>query len=213
LINRAKKKIEVGKVRFDKTIATLQKERSKMEKTSQTLKEEESKAREESKKMETINVKIKQKLESYQELYDSNQKIIYMGQKIEDIAEKYFNTKNKKELIGEFLKIVEVENSKRKKASAKEIVAKQVKKKAVLEEVTAQVEEIRVAKKDKKLKTNLVIEKPKPILKIGDRVRMFDGKAVGTIDAIEKNKATVNYGVFTSKVSLEVLELVEAKKK
>ncbi|WP_415039238.1 endonuclease MutS2 [Flavobacterium sp.] len=29
LINRAKKKIEVGKVRFDKTIATLQKERSK----------------------------------------------------------------------------------------------------------------------------------------------------------------------------------------
>ena len=213
LINRAKKKIEVGKVRFDKTIATLQKERSKMEKTSQTLKEEESKAREESKKMETINVKIKQKLESYQELYDSNQKIIYMGQKIEDIAEKYFNTKNKKELIGEFLKIVEVENSKRKKASAKEIVAKQVKKKAVLEEVTTHVEEIREAKKDKKLKANLVIEKPKPILKIGDRVRMFDGKAVGTIDAIEKTKATVNYGVFTSKVSLEVLEIVEAAKK
>ena len=213
LINRAKKKIEVGKVRFDKTIATLQKERSKMEKTSQTLKEEESKAREESKKMETINVKIKQKLESYQELYDSNQKIIYMGQKIEDIAEKYFNTKNKKELIGEFLKIVEVENSKRKKASAKEIVAKQVKNKEILEEVTTHVEEIREAKKDKKLKANLVIEKPKPILKIGDRVRMFDGKAVGTIDAIEKNKATVNYGVFTSKVSLEVLELVEAAKK
>ena len=123
LINRAKKKIEVGKVRFDKTIATLQKERSKMEKTSQTLKEEETKAREEGKKMETINVKIKQKLESYQELYDSNQKTIYIGQKIEDIAEKYFNNKNKKELIGEFLKIVEIENSKRKKATPKETKA------------------------------------------------------------------------------------------
>ena len=213
LINRAKKKIEVGKVRFDKTIATLQKERSKMEKTSQNLKFEETKAREEGMKMETINIKIKQKLESYQELYDSNQKIIYIGQKIEDIAEKYFNTKNKKELIGEFLKIVEVENSKRKKASAKEIAAKQVKKKEVIQEVIVQVEEIRVAKKEKKLKANLVIEKPKPILKIGDRVRMFDGKAVGTIDVIEKNKATVNYGVFTSKVSLEALELVEVKKK
>jgi DNA mismatch repair protein MutS2 len=213
LINRAKKKIEVGKVRFDKTIATLQKERSKMEKTSQNLKFEETKAREEGMKMETINIKIKQKLESYQELYDSNQKIIYIGQKIEDIAEKYFNTKNKKELIGEFLKIVEVENSKRKKATAKEIAAKQVKKKEVIQEVIVQVEEIRVAKKEKKLKANLVLEKPKPILKIGDRVRMFDGKAVGTIDVIEKNKATVNYGVFTSKVSLEALELVEAKKK
>lgn len=211
LINRAKKKIEVGKVRFDKTIATLQKERSKLEKTSQILKEEESRAREEGKKMETINVKIKQKLESYQELYDSNQKTIYIGQKIEDISEKYFNNKNKKELIGEFLKIIEIENSKRKKATAKESKAQLDKKKEIIEEVTVQVEEIRKEKKEKKQK--VVVEKPKPILKIGDRVRMFDGKAVGTIDSIEKNKATVNYGVFTSKASLEVLELVEAVKK
>jgi DNA mismatch repair protein MutS2 len=211
LINRAKKKIEVGKVRFDKTIATLQKERSKLEKTSQTLKEEESKAREEGKKMETINVKIKQKLESYQELYDSNQKTIYIGQKIEDISEKYFNNKNKKELLGEFLKIIEIENSKRRKATAKETKAIIEKKKEIIEEVTVQVEEIRKEKKEKKLK--VVIEKPKPILKVGDRVRMFDGKAVGTIDSIEKTKATVNYGVFTSKVSLEALEFVEAGKK
>jgi DNA mismatch repair protein MutS2 len=211
LINRAKKKIEVGKVRFDKTIATLQKERSKMEKTSQTLKEEETRAREEGKKMETINVKIKQKLESYQELYDSNQKTIYIGQKIEDIAEKYFNNKNKKDLIGEFLKIIEIENSKRKKATPKEIKAIVAKKKEVIEEVTVKVEEIRAEKKEKKLKP--VVEKIKHILKVGDRVRMLDGKAVGSIDVIEKNKATVNYGIFTSKVSLDSLEFVEAAKK
>ena len=213
LINRAKKKIEGGKVRFDKTIATLQKERSKMEKTSQTLKEEESKTRDEAKKMETINAKIKQKLESYQELYDSNQKIIYIGQKIEDIAEKYFNNKNKKELIGEFLKVIEIENSKRKKATAKEIQAKEVLKKVVSKEVEVKVEEIRKEKKEKKLKATIVIEKPKVILKIGDRVRMFDGKAVGTIDKIDRNKAIVNYGVFTSNVSLEALEFVESSKK
>ena len=211
LINRAKKKIEVGKVRFDKTIATLQKERSKLEKTSSTLKEEENKAREESKKMESINLKIKQKLESYQELYDSNQKTIYIGQKIEDIAEKYFNNKNKKDLIGEFLKIVEIENSKRRKATAKETKVIAEKKKEVIKEVTVQVEEIRAEKKAKKVRE--VVEKPKPILKVGDRVRMFDGKAVGSIDAIERNKATVNYGLFTSKVGLELLELVEAVKK
>jgi DNA mismatch repair protein MutS2 len=212
LINRAKKKIEVGKVRFDKTIANLQKERSKMEKTSQTLKEEESKAREESKKMESINVKIKQKLESYQELYDSNQRLIYIGQKVDDIAEKYFNSKNKKELMGEMLKIVEIENSKRKKATAKETKIKEVQKKEIIKEVTVQVEKIRTEKKEKKLKANAVIIKPKPVLKVGDRVRMFDGKAIGSIDKIEKNKAVVNYGVFTSTVSLEVLEFVEAKK-
>lgn len=214
LINRAKKKIEGSKVRFDKTIATLQKERSKLEKTSQVLKEEESKAREESKKMETINTRIQQKLESYQELYDANQRLIYMGQKLDDISEKYFNSKNKKELIGEFLKMVEIENSKRKKATPKEKKEKEVQQKQIVAEVTEKVEEIRQEKKEKKLKAiKLEAEKPKVPLKVGDRVRMLDGKAVGTLDSIEKNKATVNYGIFTSKVDLTSLELVEAKKK
>ena len=211
LINRAKKKIEVGKVRFDKTIATLQKERSKMEKTSQMLKEEETKAREEGRKMETINIKIKQKLESYQELYDSNQKTIYVGQKIEDIANRYFNNKSKKDLIADFLKIIEIENSKRKKATPKEAKAIVEKKKEVVAEISVHVDEIRKEKKEKKLKP--VIEKVQVPLRVGDRVRMINGKAVGTLENIEKNKATVNYGVFLSKVSLEELELVEAMKK
>ena len=212
LINRAKKKIEGSKVRFDKTIATLQKERSKLEKTSQVLKEEENKAREESKKMESINSKIQQKLESYQELYDANQRLIYMGQKLDDMSEKYFNSKNKKELIGEFLKMVEIENSKRKKATPKEKKVREIQQKQVIAEVKEKVEEIRKEKKEKKLKEKTV-EKPRAILKVGDRVRMVDGKAVGTLDSIEKNKATVNYGIFTSKVDLGSLELVEAKKK
>jgi DNA mismatch repair protein MutS2 len=213
LINRAKKKIEGGKVRFDKTIATLQKERSKMEKTSINLKEEETKAREESKKMETINAKIQDKLERYQELYDANQRLIYMGQKIDDIAEKYFNNKDKKVLIGEFLKVVEIENSKRKKATVKEKKEKEIIQKQIVEEVAVKVEEIRTLKKEKKVKAlKAEADKPKVALKIGDRVRMIDGKAVGTLDLIEKNKATVNYGVFTSKVSLDALEFVEAKK-
>lgn len=209
LINRAKKKIENTKVRFDKTIATLQKERSKMEKTSVSLKEEESKAREESKKMETINTKIQDKLERYQELYDANQRLIYMGQKIDDIAEKYFNNKDKKTLIGEFLKVVEIENSKRKKISAKEKKIKEVVVKQVIAEVNVKVEEIRTEKKEKKIKAKLIPEKPVVILKVGDRVRMKDGKAIGTIEKIEKNKVSVNYGVFMSKANLDDLEYVQ----
>ncbi|WP_438967299.1 endonuclease MutS2 [Flavobacterium sp.] len=210
LINRAKKKIEKGKVRFDKTIATLQKERSKLEKTSNTLKEEESKAREESKKMESINAKIQDKLERYQELYDANQRLIYMGQKIDDIADKYFNNKDKKTLIGDFLKLVEIENSKRKKASAKEKKAAEIVKKEIIKEVEVKVEKIRVEKKEKKIKAKQEEEnKPQVVLKVGDRVRMKEGRAIGTIDVIEKTKATVNYGVFTSKVSLSELEYVQ----
>jgi DNA mismatch repair protein MutS2 len=209
LINRAKKKIEQGKVRFDKTIATLQKERSKLEKTSLNLKEEEDRAREESKKMASINTKIQEKLERYQELYDSNQRLIYMGQKIDDIATKYFNNNDKKVLIGEFLKMIEIENSKRKKLSVKEQKQKEVVQKQIIEEVKVKVEAIREVKKEKKIKAaKIEKEKPKVVLKIGDKVRMVDGKAIGTLDKIEKNNAVVNYGVFTSKVSLEQLEFV-----
>lgn len=212
LINRAKKKIEGGKVRFDKTIATLQKERSKLEKTSLNLKEEETKAREEGRKMESINSKIQEKLERYQELYDANQRLIYMGQKVDDISEKYFNNKDKKVLIGEFLKMVEIENSKRKKATVKEKKEKEIIQKKVIEEVKIKVEEIRKEKKEKKIKAQKQeAEKPKVVLKVGDRVRMVDGKSIGTIDKIEKNKAVVNYGIFTSKVSLDELEYVQAK--
>lgn len=209
LINRAKKKIEKSKVRFDKTIATLQKERSKLEKTSQTLKEEEIKAREESKKMEDMNQKIRQKLESYQELFDANQRLIYLGQKLDDLAEKYFNNKDKKTLIGELLKTVEIENSKRKKLLPKEKKQKEATQKKLLKEVEAEVKIIREQKKEEKAKKREEEKnKPKIPLKVGDRVRMIDGKALGTIDKIEKNKAIVNYGMFTSQVSLDSLEKV-----
>lgn len=120
LINRAKKKIEKGKVRFDATIAKLQKERSKMEKTADALKDEESKARIEAKRLEELNERIKNKLTNYQELYDHNQRMIYLGNKINDIAERYFEDKKKRPLVSEFLRIVETENSKRKKKSSQE---------------------------------------------------------------------------------------------
>lgn len=212
LINRAKKKVETDKVRFDKTIANLQKERSKLEKTSENLKEEEKRAREESTKLSSINTKIQDKLERYQELYDANQRLIYLGQRVDDLSEKYFNNKDKKVLIGELLKTVEIENSKRKKITIKEKKVKEQADKIIKEEVEQKLEVIREEKKEKKIKQQEQKVKTYFELKVGDRVRMIDGKAVGTIDGIEKNKATVNYGFFTSKVALEQLEIVERKK-
>ncbi|WP_298238010.1 DNA mismatch repair protein MutS [uncultured Algibacter sp.] len=211
LINRAKKKIERSKVRFDATIAKLQKERSRLEKTGQSLKLNEKKKIEEADKLEEINTKIQKKLESYQELYDSNQRLIYLGQKVNDIAETYFENKRKRELMAELFKLVQIENSKRKKVSAKQKKVQKAKEQQVKQEAEKKVNVIRKKKKAEKKKA-IETPKPKPVLKIGDRVRLEDGRAVGSIDKIEKNKATVNYGLFTTNVSLEQLELVEAKK-
>lgn len=215
LINRAKKKIERGKVRFDATIAKLQKERSKMAKTSSSLKEEEVKTREEAKKLEQLNARLKTKLEGYQELFDHNQRMIYLGNKVNEIAEKYFINKKKRPLISEFLRIVETENSKRKQESAAKKRSERQRKESIAKELEQKVAVIREKKKKEKKKQAAREEqpKPRPILKIGDRVRLEDGRAVGSIDNIEKNKAIVNYGMFTTTVALEKLELVEKKKK
>lgn len=213
LINRSKKKVERGKIRFDKSIADLQKERSKLEKTTTALKTKEQKAEEQKKKLEETNSRIQQKLEGFQELYDSNQRMIYLGNRINDLSEKYFNNRRKKELIDEFLKIVEVENSKRKKLTPTEKKVVKVKEKKIKEEAEKKVVEIREKKKQKQeIEKKEEAEKPKVALKVGDRVRMTDGKAVGSIDSIEKGTAKVNYGIFTTSVSVDQLELVQRKK-
>ncbi|TYB76341.1 endonuclease MutS2 [Bizionia myxarmorum] len=213
LINRAKKKIEQGKVRFDRTIAKLQKERSKLEKTEQSLKINERKKEAEADKLEETNTKIQKKLESYQELYDSNQRLIYLGQKIDDLSVKYFNNKQKRELMDELFKLVQIENSKRQKTTVKKQKAEKAKVQQVKQEAEKTVAVIREKKKVAKQKEKDKPAAPKAILKIGDRVRMQDGRAVGSIDSIEKNKAIVNYGMFTTNVSMDQLELVEAVKK
>ncbi|MCF7569462.1 DNA mismatch repair protein MutS [Sabulilitoribacter arenilitoris] len=210
LINRAKKKIERSKVRFDATIAKLQKERSKLEKTGQSLRQNEKKKIEEADKLEEINAKIQKKLENYQELYDNNQRLIYLGQKLNDLAEKYFEKKQKRVLMDELFKLVQIENSKRKKVSAKAKKIIKAKEIQVKKEVEKKVAVIRKKKKVAKQKA-IEAPKPKPVLKVGDRVRMEDGRAIGSIDKIEKNKAVVNYGIFTTSISLEQLELVETK--
>ena len=213
LINKAKKKIERGKVRFDATIAKLQKERSKMAQTGSRLQEEESKAREEAARLEKLNAKVKSKLENYQELYDHDQRMIQLGNKVNTAADKYFQDKKKRPLVSELLRIVETENSKRKKKTANQAKADRSKKVQVAQEVQREVKVIREKKKvEKKKAITKEQNKPKPVFKIGDRVRMADGKAVGSIDKLEKGKATVNYGMFTTNVSVDQLELVERKK-
>lgn len=213
LVNKAKKKIDRGKVRFDATISKLQKERSKMSKTESRLQDKETKAKEEAERLEKLNAKIKSKLENYQELYDHNQRMIHLGNKLNDAAEKYFHDKKKRPLISELLRIVETENSKRKKSSAKEAKAQKAVKKQTANELEQKIVKVRKEKVVKKKKAEQVEKnKPRPVFKIGDRVRLFDGKAVGTIDKLEKNKAVVNYGLFTTNVSVEQLDLVEAKR-
>ena len=209
LINRAKKKIERGKVRFDATLAKMQRERSTMAKNTKELQEEALKSKKQNEKLETLNAKVKAKLESYQTLFDQDQRMIVLGNKVNELAESYFLNGKKRPLVAGLLQLVEFENAKRKKQSATVIRKKKAEKKKLKIEVEKKIEKVR---KENKYKPKVVVKKRSKVqFHIGDHVRLFDGKAVGTIDSLEKNKAIVNYGSFTTQVNPAELELVKRK--
>lgn len=210
LINKAKKKVERGKIRFDKSIAALQKERSNLRKNNESLREREIKATQKGNMLDDTQDRVKQKLLDFQEMYDSYQRYINLGKKLDGLAEDFSKNKKKKQLVDELMKLVITENVKRqpppKKVDAKKAKQELGKKKQVENELIQKVAKIRQEKK----KNPIPVAPPKPSvpLKKDDRVRLLDSKSIGTIDKIEKGKATINYGMFTTIVSVEQLEKV-----
>ena len=222
LINRAKKKVEREKIRLDKTISKLQHERSKLRKTSANLEKEQHKAQEHSENLSDKEKKVQEKLESFQELYDNNQKMLSSGRKFNDLTNKYFQTNNKKQFLSDLMKWVTIEKSKhqKKKAPKTKIQQKAIQKqeqqqKKKLENVKKEVlEKVKKVRKEKAaIEKKIAKEKANYKYKVNDQVRLIDSHAVGTIATIEKNKAIINYGLFTTTTSLDKIELVEAAKK
>ncbi|QCX39962.1 DNA mismatch repair protein MutS [Aureibaculum algae] len=224
LINRAKKKVERGKIRLDKTISKLQKERNKLQRTSENLEKEQDKAKMHSDNLSEKESKIQDKLESFQELYDNNQKMLSIGRKVNEMSNTYFQSNNKKKLLADFMKWILMEKNKyvtlhkpikktkvqkKKETETKKTIEKELEE--VKKEVLVEVKKIR--QKKNTLKKQIEKVKADYNFKVNDRVRLPDGKSVGTIDKIEKNIATLNYGMFTTKININQLELVESAKK
>ncbi len=238
LINRAKKKIARDKIRFDKTIAKLQDERSKLLNNNKTIKKEELAFIEKQRELLKTNQKLTEKLTQFQELYDYNSQLLNYGKKARDLANTFYKSKNKKQLIQEFLKWVAMVNAKKEVLKPKKVVKQndleqlekpkkstkrqkaqskaieklqQIKREQLEKEIQEKIKPIRKAK----AKAKIVSEKAKTAanytFKIGDKVRVSNGHAVGTIDKIDKKRITLDYGTFTALVKLDELELVQKK--
>jgi len=224
LINKAKKRVEGEKIRLDKTISKLQKERNKLQHTSESLEKEKSKAAEKTDDLTEQQQKIQAKLEGFQELYDSNQKMLYYGRKFNELVNKYFQTNNKKAFTVELNKWVTIEKTKHLKKNPPKPKTKAQKKKVKVEkkkveeklkviekEVVVAVEKVREVKEIEAKK--VAKQKADYVFKVNDKVRIIGSTSNGTIDKIEKKNAFINYGFFTTKTTLNKLELVQASKK
>ena len=238
LINRAKKKVEREKLRLDKTIASLQKERNQLQKKSSQLEKQQLESKEGQEELLRQQQRIKDRIESFQTLYDSNQKMLSFGRKTNELFNRFFQTGNKKQLISEFTKwsLIEktrFEEKKKEKIEAerlkkndekerplskrertrinKQLKREEEKKRKALEEiekkVIPEIEKVREEKKKEKREKAIVIEGY--TFKVNDIVRLKDGNAKGSVEKIEKNIATINYGMFTAKTDIDQLELVK----
>ncbi len=223
LINKAKKRVETEKIRLDKTISKLQKERNRLHKNSENLEKQKTKGQKHIESLQDKEEKIQAKLAGFQELYDKNQKMLSLGRKTNELFNKYLQTNNKKELTLNFNKWVADEKVKYAKKNPIKPKTKSQKQKAKivekqLQEVIQKVENevmkkvVEIRKVKNKEAKKLAKIKAEYVFKINDSVRLIDGNSIGTIEKIEKKKAFINFGNFTTEASLEKLELVEKRK-
>lgn len=153
-------------------------------------------------KLEITNEKIQQKLYDFQQLYDREQKTMMIGKRIVDMSDSYLKSKNKKQLIANFLKIIEMENSKKTKEvqqlkKIEKIVEKEVQRELKENSATISKQKEVIVQKEK-AETKKKIE----ALKVGDRVKIHGSTSVGTIDKIKKDTVFVNYGLFTTQINV-----------
>ncbi len=220
LINRAKKRVSGSKVRLDKTISKLQIERNKWQRQSDFLEEEKGKAAEQTIELEQKQSKVQEKLEQFQVLYDTQQKMLQYGRAINEMANQYFQSDNKKQLLFEFQKWIQSEKVKYakknplkiqtkldKNVQVKDTKNKEKKLQVIEKEVLKEVEVIREQIKESEKEKAIIIKDYS--YQIGDVVRLKDGRATGTVEKIEKKKILINYGTFTTLAVKEQVELVK----
>ena len=203
LIDKAKEKVDLDKVRFEGVISKLQKERIKNSEELSELKRLQTGARIKKDENEVLNEKLTNKLSKYNLLYEHEKKTINIGNKFSALVDSYHNHGKKRRLISEMFNIIEIEKKKKekKKSSDKKVSAKEILK--IKDESKRDILKI---KKKKKLKKKIEIK-----FSVGDTVKIPTGKSEGIIDSIKKDKAIVNYGNFKTQISLSEIELVKSK--
>ncbi len=218
IINKAKKKVDKNKVKFDQTLTKMQREIKRMkdlENEYQTLKQ---KLIEKENEHIELNKNLLQKLNRFNRLYQLENDILKSGEKINKLFDDYFKHQNAKRLTNQVFKWAEIEKNKKfpqldktkKQSKQQKLNTKKEKEThvAIKQEVTQELKSKDVVKDLEKIEIKTMAFTPK----IGDQVRIKGSQANATIEKIEKNKALLNYGRFTASVPLKDLELILRKK-
>ena len=210
IIHSAKKKIERDVVNLDKTIVKLQQEKFEVEKLKSDLTEKREITQNKRENLQKLNEQLQQKLYNFQKLYEEEHRKLQFGTRIQSFIDDYAKGKSRKDIVKEFIKILEQEkfrkNQNTEKIEAEKLkvvkrkVTQELKKESVIQTITETQEKLQERERKERALW----------LKVGQRVRIIGSTSTGTIEKIDSktNKATINYGLFKTQISTDELERV-----
>ncbi|MGZ5197629.1 MAG: endonuclease MutS2, partial [Kaistella sp.] len=208
IINSAKKKVEHDIINLDKTIVKLQQEKFEVEKLKTNLTEQKESTQNKKENLEKLNEQLQQKLFNFQKLYEEEHRKLQFGNKIEGFIDSYVKGKSRKDVVKDFVKILEQEKFRKLGSDKDETKKLQVVKRKITQQLKKVDVQEKIAETNEKLEDKRVKERA-VWLKVGQRVRIAGSTSVGTIEKIDKNqKVTVNYGMFKTQISAEELERI-----
>lgn len=207
ILNSAKKKVEHDIVNLDKTIVKLQQEKFEVEKLKTDLSEKRESAQNKKDNLEKLNEQLQQKLFNFQKLYEDEHRKLQFGNKIEGFIDSYIKGKSRKEVMKDFVKILEQEKFRKIGADKDESKRLQIVKRKITQQLKKVDIQEKIAETHEKLEEKRQNERAL-WLKTGQRVRIKGSTSVGTIEDIKKNKVTVNYGTFKTTINAEELERI-----
>ena len=208
IIKNARSKVEKDVVNLDKTIVKLQQEKFEVEKLKSNLVEQKESVEDKRENLQKLNEQLQQKLYNFQKLYEEEHRKLQFGNKIEAFIDGYLKGKSRKDIVKDFVKILEQEKFRKLGSDKAESEKLKVTKRKVEQQLKKENIQVQIAETNQKLEEKT--QKERAVwMKVGQRVRIAASTSVGTIETIHKNgKVTVNYGLFKTQISQDELERI-----
>ncbi len=207
IINNARKKVEHDIVNLDKTIVKLQQEKFEVEKLKSNLAETKESVEDKRDNLQKLNEQLQQKLFNFQKLYEEEHRKLQFGNKIEAFIDSYVKGKSRKDVVKDFVKILEQEKFRKLGSDKDETKRLQVVRRKITQQLKKEDVQEKIAETNEKLEEKRKAERA-VWMKVGQRVRITGSTSVGTIEKISKNKVIVNYGTFKTTINSEELERI-----
>lgn len=182
IIQRASDKISSDKVKLNRLLADVQREKNRLEEEAEALKQQQEQSIKAKEKYDALYQKLMKRFEKSKEEQEELNKVNELGRKFQVLAEEWQQNKDKKVVIQKFVNKLTEEKRKKQEQLALDR---------------------REKTKDK------AIAKAKLRIRVGGKVRILKSHQTGIVQEIIEDKARVTFGMMKSVIGLENLEPVD----